>query len=284
MECKGIIMKIVGQQVIVLTKDRQFIRLPYQETMTVGQEVMFPAVPKYYRGRRLQNSWSLLGVFVASVLLLLEFWQGIPQSKSLDPYVYVTLDLQPSIELALNDDEVVLHTRPLDENASALVHDVSLQGEKVERAASLLTQEAVKRGYLQGSDEVIITAARARGQEKDLGDLVDLESKIITAVKRSTHKQMTIAVKGIVVTRELRQAALRQGISAGRYALYVLARSQGISLSSANTTQPSRWIGMKQKDFSFPFGDHLLMNVNKREMNNRAFSQEINEIYPVTRE
>ncbi|GIM47214.1 hypothetical protein DNHGIG_27630 [Collibacillus ludicampi] len=231
MERKGIIMKIAGQQVIVLTSDRQFITLPYEAHMRVGKEVIIPIVTQTEKRSFFRSPIKIIGVFVASVLMVLEFWQGIPKHQGNHAYAYITIDVNPSVELAIDRQELVLFANPLNDDAKKLLENTQLTGKQVDQAVAVLADESVRQGYLKAQSEVLISASRVQGEDERTIDLTQLEDKLMNAFHHAVSQNIPVDVEGVIVSDELRHEAMSQGLSAGKYYLYETARSLGVPVT-----------------------------------------------------
>jgi hypothetical protein len=258
MERKGIIMKIADQKVIVLTSDRQFLTIPYEAHMRVGSEVIIPLVTQAEKSRFFRSPMKMVGVFVASVLVALEFWQGIPMYPAQRAYAYITIDVNPSVEMAVDGDELVLSARPLNDDAKQLLENTHLTGQHVDQAAAVLANESVKKGYLKAKSEVLVSASRANKDDNNAIDLTQLESKVMNAFHQAVAKDVPIDVEGVIVPEELRDEAWSQGVSAGKYFVYVRARSLGApvtidELRSESLTDIAKRYGLDLSRMVQPF-------------------------------
>ncbi len=70
---------------------------------------------------------------------------------------YVTIDINPSVELIVNGNEKVVYANALNEDAEVLLSGLVLVGMDVDEAADLIIQTAIELGYIdvEASDTVV---------------------------------------------------------------------------------------------------------------------------------
>lgn len=237
MQNKGIIMQIANGHAIVLTKDREFLKIPLLDGMSVGQEVDVPAVAdirKVSEKKRnwFMKTWKQSGAVAACLLLAVGIWS----SQSLmggDPkaYAYVSVDINPSIELSIDENHKVVDAKGLNQDGEQVLTDLKLQGVPVEEAISKLAEMAKNKGFLNEQTEVLITASPADRTEDAGSDLQLIEDSLVATVQKVTSTNGTaVDVEGIVVSQDVRQAAKEAGVSTGKYAFYLSAQSNGVDV------------------------------------------------------
>ncbi|KEO82252.1 anti-sigma factor domain-containing protein [Tumebacillus flagellatus] len=240
MQSKGIVMQIAGEQAIVMTKDCQFRKIPFLDGMAIGAEVELPAdvtvVPSVKKSKRSWYSkpWRKTGLAAASVLLAIGLWGSQSFLGEKPAYAYVTVDINPSVELSIDKDSHVLQAVALNDEANSVLNSVKLKGLTVDQAVEQLAQTAGQQGYFQNQTEVIITASAAVDEAKlKQGniDLIQLEDNLVSKVKTVAATQSPgVEVEGLLVSKDVREAAKQEGVSPGKYALYLNATSNGIDV------------------------------------------------------
>jgi len=152
-------------------------------------------------------------VLMVSLLLLVGCFESTKDDSS-----YVVLDINPSVELVLNKNDVVEYANALNEDADVLLANLVLEGLSVEAAIELIIEESTNLGFIDpDSEETIVdvtTVNEDEGDEDALGEKI--RNKINNAfAERGMHgfaqkKQMTAEI--IAEAQEL-------GIGAGRLRL-----------------------------------------------------------------
>jgi Anti-sigma factor N-terminus len=236
MQKKGIIMQIANGHAIVLTKNREFLKIPLLDGMSVGQEVDVPDIAdirKVSEKKRnwFMKTWKQTGAVAACLLLAVGFF-GSQSLLGSDPkaYAYVTVDINPSIELSIDENHKVVDAKGLNQDGELVLTDLKLQGVTVEEAISTLAEMAKSKGYLNEQTEVLITASPA-GTADAGSDLDQIENSLVAKVEQVTSTNgAAVEVEGIVVSQGVRKAAQEAGVSPGKYAFYLSAQSNGVDV------------------------------------------------------
>ena len=113
----------------------------------------------------------------------------------------VSLDVNPSIELKVNRSEKVLVCTPLNEDAKAILADMSngadLKGAKLDVAVNAIVGSLVRNGYLNSISSAIMISV----EDKD------------TARAEKLQRELTSAVDGVLQTSEAKAAVLTQTLT-----------------------------------------------------------------------
>jgi len=145
----------------------------------------------------------------------------------------VSLDVNPSIELKVNRSEKVLVCTPLNEDAKAILADMSngadLKGAKLDVAVNAIVGSLVRNGYLNSISSAIMISV----EDKDTARAEKLQRELTSTVDGVLQ---TSAAKAAVLTQTLTQDAGREqqarenNISTGKAALvnHVLALNSAL--------------------------------------------------------
>ena len=145
----------------------------------------------------------------------------------------VSLDVNPSIELKVNRSEKVLVCTPLNEDAKAILADMSngadLKGAKLDVAVNAIVGSLVRNGYLDSISSAIMISV----EDKDTARAEKLQRELTSTVDGVLQ---TSAAKAAVLTQTLTQDAGREqqarenNISTGKAALvnHVLALNSAL--------------------------------------------------------
>ena len=132
----------------------------------------------------------------------------------------VSLDVNPSIELKVSRNAKVLSCTPLNEDAKAILADMSggadLRGAKLDVAVNAIVGSLVRNGYLNSISSAIMISV----EDKD------------TARAEKLQLQLTSTVDGVLQTSEARAAVLTQTLTQDA-GLEQQARENNISTGKA---------------------------------------------------
>lgn len=145
------------------------------------------------------RKWTTLVAACLAVMLLCGggvFYQQAHAVASV-----VSLDVNPSIELKVNRSEKVLACAPLNEDAKAILADMSngadLKGAKLDVAVNAIVGSLVRNGYLNSISSAIMISV----EDKD------------TARAEKLQRELTSAVDGVLQTSEAKAAVLTQTLT-----------------------------------------------------------------------
>ena len=260
----GILLDRQDEVAIVLTPDGQFLRLPRPEaSWKVGEEVSFawPApdasLPVWRRVSR--PAW--VGVAVAAALALFVVVRGPaglgPQTRPApgpgvgvqtgpgltqdrvpvnNLVAYVTVDINPSLELAVDAQGKVSAVNPLNADAQGLLRGVSMVGMTVGDAVTRITQLAVDQGYLQSrrTNAVLIsTVPMVSRLPAGLDQTLQEKTLEAAAQKALRPKRLQASVVAIMASPGMRKKAQDLGLSTGKLAVLVEANREGYKIGLA---------------------------------------------------
>ena len=134
----------------------------------------------------------------------------------------VSLDVNPSIELKVNRSEKVLACAPLNEDAKAILADMSngadLKGAKLDVAVNAIVGSLVRNGYLNSISSAIMISVedndtpRAEKLQRELTSTVD-------GVLQTSEAKASVLTQTLTQDAGLAQQARENSISTGKAAL-----------------------------------------------------------------
>ena len=165
-----------------------------------------------------KRRWTTLAA--ACLALVLLFGGGMLYQQAHAVASVVSLDVNPSIELKVSRNAKVLSCTPLNEDAKAILADMSggadLKGAKLDVAVNAIVGSLVRNGYLNSISSAIMISV----EDKD------------TARAEKLQRELTSAVDGVLQTSEARAAVLTQTLTQDA-GLEQQARENNISTGKA---------------------------------------------------
>ena len=166
-----------------------------------------------------KRRWTSL---IAACLAVMLLGGGLFYQRANAVASVVSLDVNPSIELKVNRSEKVLACTPLNEDAKAILADMSngadLKGAKLDVAVNAIVGSLVRNGYLDSISSAIMISV----EDKDAARAEKLQRELTSAVDGVLQ---TSEAKASVLTQTLTQDAAREqqarenNISTGKTAL-----------------------------------------------------------------
>lgn len=209
---QGIVMDVDGRFLTVLTPDGEFVRTKrVSGREQIGEEILFSPQTAVHRLQELRTAItrkpSVLGSILAASLLLIFF--TVPQNAG-HVYAYMSIDVNPSVELALNKELEVVEMRSYNEEGEDIISELeNWKNASVEDVTEKVFNVLEKKGYLdKGEDVVVGTVVTEEPQEV----VKQLETVIATVTK-----DYEADVQTVIATEKEREQAVNQGITAGSY-------------------------------------------------------------------
>ena len=168
--------------------------------------------------KTVNRKWTTL--MAACLALMLLCGGGVFYQQAHAVASVVSLDVNPSIELKVNRSEKVLSCTPLNDDAKAILADMSngadLKGAKLDVAVNAIVGSLVRNGYLDSISSAIMISV----EDKD------------TARAEKLQRELTSAVDGVLQTSEAKASVLTQTLTQDA-GLEQQARENSISTGKA---------------------------------------------------
>ncbi|WP_409291940.1 anti-sigma factor domain-containing protein [Peribacillus sp. SCS-37] len=213
---KGIVMDINSRFVTLLTPDGQFLKA-YNEhgSYSVGEEISFNPVPEGKRIGKVSLPRRRSAVLLSAAAVFLLMLGLLPMFSSKEASAYMTLDVNPSFELSLDDELKVINLHGLNGDGKKLAARLaSWKDKSVQKVMDIILTESRKSGFLQDEDEIILAAV-------PLDDSKELQSRLNNSVKKTEaeiKKEIPSSkVTSIKATPADRTKAKEKGVSTGVY-------------------------------------------------------------------
>jgi len=228
---RGVVMQVHDGRAMIMTPDHRYLEIKANPTTQVGAELTWQSERDLLGVRA--RSWKRAGGMVASVALIaaLAATWSISKPDSAQAAVYVSVDINPSVELGLDEHARVISAKPLDADGTLLLSKLHTVGLPLDQAVRLITDTAVKAGYIHASDVVLVSVAPVNGSvPKDL--VSSAETEAITNAKRAiVSDKLQAIVEGMMASSDLLKKAQNAGLSPGKYALWLQTQVNGVPLT-----------------------------------------------------
>lgn len=228
----GIVMEVSNKHIIVMTREGLFERLPARNrSCQVGEEITYAPLHSRFRYPAL----STVSIFTAAVmfcLILLTTLPGLFADKTV--VAYVSIDINPSVEVGIDGKKIVREASGLNDQGTELIRALKFKGKTISEFAEALLQKAEEKQYLkQGEGDIVIASTVINDGAKVNDNLLseDLKQQVLTHfVKKYPGQSPDIEVTAFAAPKEVREEAKQHGLSPGKYAVYLGAKSAGLDL------------------------------------------------------
>ncbi|WP_144548684.1 anti-sigma factor domain-containing protein [Bacillus sp. X1(2014)] len=274
---KGIIMEIEEEFLTLMTPEGEFLHTRRQnQPYAIGEEIQFFPIERVKSSNpfssinrifKFKPVWALVAVFV---IMLGSFF---PMYQSNKAYAYMSIDVNPSIELGVNKKMQVIEITGFNKDGKKIVsHLTSWKKKNVSDLVQTILTEMKKEGYLSTNDRVIISTARTKSPEEN----VEKELKAnIEEIKVSVEKQKAEPTIVIATETELKKAHKR-GITAGKLydnnTQFSINKTNEVKTKDKKKTSDSKAIQTKPPVKSTPSGP-LKKRTETKALQNKVFAE-----------
>lgn len=112
-------------------------------------------------------------LFILSLGLLIVGCQDVSAAED----AYVTIDINPSIELIVSPKEKVVYANPLNEDGELLLANLDLIGLDLDVALELIIDEAIDLGFIDIDAEETLVSVNTISRDENLGEKIQTRAK-----------------------------------------------------------------------------------------------------------
>lgn len=165
MKNTGIILELDETRALLLTRQAEFLTIQSKPGMFVGQEVDLSApagnrlgIPKYRYA---------FGIIASIIIFMIAFWVlfGFPLPSGL--YAYVSMDINPSIEFAVNHQMRVIKVKSINNDGLAILQGTDYKDMSLNQAVMSMVFKAEQNNYFRKAGENhMLLSATATGSDR----------------------------------------------------------------------------------------------------------------------
>ncbi|MCS0791011.1 anti-sigma factor domain-containing protein [Cytobacillus firmus] len=214
----GIIMEINERFLTLLTPEGEFLRARKQDgAYALGQEIEFFPI-ELKNGKKsspltIFNLFKGKGLMAAAFALMLAIVSFLPFLQNDEVYAYMSIDVNPSIELGVNQKYQVVELVPYNEEGELIIQNIkNWKKNSIHEVADKILLQIKKQGYFKENKEVVIAAVYTE-QNKEADERIQEE---LADIKQAAQKEQ-LEVTLLEASEEERDAAIDKGLSPGLY-------------------------------------------------------------------
>ncbi|MCX7747548.1 MAG: anti-sigma factor domain-containing protein [Clostridia bacterium] len=230
----GTILELEGRRAFIMTKDSRFYIIKRCPGMYIGQQIMFSIEDICKEENNQKRYWGVAAGIAALLVLVFSFFYIRAVTRD-QVYAYVDVDINPSIELALNREEVVIEARAMNSDGIDLLKNLNFKGLHLSKALESVLSESHEMGFISSErrNTVLISALVCEsGKDKANEEKVFLNKlKVIESGFDKRYDEIDRQV--VLVSSDSREMAVKNKISMGRYFIYETAKDKGINITIA---------------------------------------------------
>lgn len=188
---KGIVIEKGSDYSVLLLSDGTFRNVKNCEVCNLGDVVYTEDVinESFYRLKRVVSA-------VAAIILVFFVTTAYIWST---PVQYINIDINPSIELAVNRFDRIIKVKPLNDDGRKITETISVNFQRYETGVSEVIDTARNLGYLEDESDILISISStdtklSEKTQETIREQVDQEIEILT-FDAEAHKMS--AVEGL---------------------------------------------------------------------------------------
>ncbi|MBT2660460.1 anti-sigma factor domain-containing protein [Bacillus sp. ISL-45] len=215
---KGVILEINDLYLTLLTPEGEFLRArKLQQDYQVGEEIHFFPDTQTVKQKKFNlsflNSFKTRSIALAAVFML-AMTALVPAYQNGQVYAYMSIDVNPSIELAVNDDLKVLRLKGYNPEGEEIIGEIK-DWKKKDAAvvAEMILEEIEEEGFFKEKNDVVIATVHNQKANESVDQKLE---KKISEIKKSTQDE-DLNFKVMEATSEDREKAQKQGVTTGVY-------------------------------------------------------------------
>ncbi|MBM7600211.1 hypothetical protein JOC34_002602 [Virgibacillus halotolerans] len=183
---KGIVMELHQEYMIVMANDGTFQKAIPIKGVDVGTEIEYDPLMKHSASlfflpkRKLNRPLRLLTLACFLLVLGIPFYLLVGEEET---YAYVNVDINPSIELKIDESLLVNSMQPLNKEASEIVDNLTgFQHEHLETVIEMIMHESEDTGLVNEAKHMLVGVSYVTDdQEKGASILDQLRTYFIKA-------------------------------------------------------------------------------------------------------
>ncbi|GAB6172812.1 anti-sigma factor domain-containing protein [Paradesulfitobacterium aromaticivorans] len=230
---KAVVLEISGSQCAVLVDDGSFRRLPNKYGVEVGEEIELKAdagwdAMKGINIMKGMKAWKAWAAAAALLLLTLTVALGWNFAQASTAVAFVSLDINPSVELTVNAREQVLKVSAVNSDGEKILQNLELKNLPVLEAMSKIMEQAVGMGYLTNEHSWVLVGLAPSGGRPLSPALEEAVKSASAAVQEKVKAKVAV----LQLTDQERAKAEQTGVSIGEYALWQSADKAGVKVEA----------------------------------------------------
>lgn len=208
---KGVVMEQHRRYMIMMTPDGHFEKAKKVPGSDVGQEIPFDPYPEKewkalpFSLKSFQLNYKFLAMVTAILLAIVPVYNWYDTNSA---YAYVNIDINPSIEMKVNDRMQVIDIVPLNDDARVIIDKLKdWRKESVQNVTILIIKTSQEQGFLNKDKQVMIGVSYKEQPQKD---------HLVTEVIDKSLKEQPLAevqVATFEVPKEVHERAEKEKVS-----------------------------------------------------------------------
>ncbi len=171
--------------------------------------------PVYIKPKKKRPIYKAMGSFAAAIVICVAGVLIFGGHGTADAAAIIGLDVNPSIQISVDDDGKVIEATAINEEGNKILDDMSLAGTDMKVAANAIVGSMLQQGYLNDISNSILVSVHAKDSNKGTSLQEELSSSLNQYLESYA---LSAAVMGQCITddKEVADFAMQNGISEGK--------------------------------------------------------------------
>ncbi|MGG1596147.1 anti-sigma-I factor RsgI family protein [Paenibacillus naphthalenovorans] len=229
---KGIVMEITEKSVIVMRPDGRFQRLARKKRKCeIGEEITYADEGINWRNLSVAGRSAIVAAVVFCLVLFASFHGKLGSEEVV---AYISIDINPSVEMGIDIRERVVELHGLNEDGEELIQQVDYKKKPLETVTAGILNRAESMAFSKGEADIVIASTVIQPDSK-ISDILIAE-KLRLQVKeyiQTSHPTQvdSYQIASFAAPQEVREVASQNGVSMGKYTVYLNAKSSGAAIT-----------------------------------------------------
>jgi len=221
---EGTVIALKKHSAVVMTSDCQFKEIKRTPATISGFKVRFTDEDLFQPAAKVPLRFTALAAsLLVCFVLAYSLFHGITGGRA---FAYVGLEVNPALEISLDQEMKAIKATGLNEDGRKVTKDLRIQGLEASEAVKAVLDACARSGYLNNEhNQVLITTTFP---VKNDAQQEELDYRIwIAASQAAAASRVEASIYIFNADPLIRNQAVKQGVSAGRYLLWQDAQSSG---------------------------------------------------------
>ncbi|WP_273481081.1 anti-sigma-I factor RsgI family protein [Acetivibrio straminisolvens] len=223
----GVVIKIKKKKTIIVTETGEFKAINTRDGMFLGQKIIFSQQDVIEDNKK--SSGLMYSAVVAGVVAVFVFMFTYFSLLNFEAtFAYIDVDVNPSVEFAVNRDGIIIGAEPLNEDGKKILEELTYKDTLLEDAILDLIDKSRKYGFITEDDKkniVLISAVLYSEEPKEKNDFED--KLVYNLMSDFKSLDVNIEMRFVFASKEQRKKALENKVSVGKYMIYERAKQEG---------------------------------------------------------
>lgn len=201
---KGLVMEIKDNIVIVMNDDGSMVRIRFKNSINVGDKIIYLKEDIINTKVKQFNYKPFMGIVALLMISILVYFNF----KSISPYAEVSLDVNPSIKIELDENQNIIDIKGINKDGSS-IDFTGIKGKNINDGILEIKQRLVEKNYILRGKSLLFGFAFV-----DTSENIQYEDRVKRVIKNTFNDNDVAFIKG---DSNSISDADKKGISLGRY-------------------------------------------------------------------